>query len=228
MVSRTDYSKMARILVQIEGSRAAAGKALMDENGKYPRPRTTGNWVSSHNEPKNDVDAVRMLIIIINKGKFDNAAWARKTLEKLLVAKFSPVREAFLLVDPSLKGPPSIEEPPYFDRFKEAVAGGDLLSNRGEQPGKSPKKERDVCPNRTLEERKSDFIRKKYGLGGKDKYYKGEKIFYSGREDLMQAVNEKQISVNCAEQLLDETPELVSELLSKGRKAVLTFLQEKT
>jgi hypothetical protein len=129
---------------------------------------------------------------------------------------------------PALEASSVLTELFYFDRYaaSELDAVWELV-RCGRPPTKGQNKEEMCATWHTFKGRTIDYIRKKYGLGGKKQYKEGGVVWKEKRDDLMQAVHDELITVSQAHQLLTEDVEMTTALLRQGKKAINTFFKEK-
>lgn len=226
-----DYPKLTQTAERVVGTRALLGQLLGKDADSI------GNWIGERNKPNHKDDVILMLIEIIEKGKPIDAEEARKMLQELLRVECPHIKKAFLLVDPSLKWLPSLdlsgslsiwEELPYFKLLELFEWDPAWKAERRGRPAKISKNGAEMCATQhTFKGRILDYLRKKYGLGGKVQCQQARVIKASKREDLMQAVDSGLIEVSWAYTLLTESREGTAELLLQGRSAVRTFIRKK-
>jgi hypothetical protein len=148
-------------------------------------------------------------------------------IERILKGDLSHLQERDLTVDSSSRPPLPLEELPYFERIELFVRRCDEMGKQSGRPRKNTKNGVEIRrKSDELKGRRDENIAEFLHLGHKDKVRSAVKIFLKGREELMQAVNTREISVHCAEELLGFRPDVVKGLLKQGRKAVFVFLRD--
>jgi len=147
-------------------------------------------------------------------------------LEQILGIPLPHLQERDCLVELPVESVPVISALLYFERFEAAQLDAAWTAKRRGRPSKKTKNKSEKCADsHTFTGRIEDFIRKKYALGGKDKYREAHAIWTSKRHELMEAVHEELLTIHGAWKLLKVSPAETKALLSrKNRSEIRAFI----